>query len=110
MFDVRTEPDALAELALFGRDPANYRTQRQVAAAGGTRPVCVDEATAAGFLAYLAQHGRTDRYRLDVRHSLAQWASALAGRDLRQFPHPDDSLRRCAPSMAELGQPGVVVV
>jgi len=82
--DVRTESDALAELALFERDPANYRTRRQVAAAEGTGSVCVDEATAAGFLAYLVQHGRTERYRVDVRHSLAEWAGALAGRDLRQ--------------------------
>ena len=82
--DVRTERDALAELALFERDPANYRTRRQVAAAEGTGTVCVDAATAAGFLAHLAQHGRTERYLVDVRHSLAQWADALAGRDLRQ--------------------------
>src|SRR3954466_12338161 len=66
--DVRTEPDALAELALFERDPTSYRTKRQAATADGSGPVRVDEATVAGFLAQLAQRGRTERYRLDVRH------------------------------------------
>jgi integrase len=81
--DVHAEADALVELALFERDPAGYRTKRQVAVADGAAPVRLDEAAVTVFLEYLAQRGRTRKYRMDCRYSLAEWAGALAGRDLR---------------------------
>src|SRR6185295_10255927 len=82
--DVLTERDALAELALFDRDPGAYRTKRQAAAAEGVGPVCVDDVSVASFLEYLTERACTEKYRGDVRYSLAEWAEALAGRDLRR--------------------------
>src|SRR5690349_3424647 len=63
--DVHAEADALVELALFERDPAAYRTKRQVAVADGAAPVRLDEAAVTGFLEHLAQRGRTRKYRMD---------------------------------------------
>src|SRR6185295_2658596 len=82
--EAKSETEALAELALFDRNPLAYRTRRQLALAQvDDAPVRCDQVTVAAFLAHLEREGRVKRYRHDVRNYLAQWAGKLAGRDLR---------------------------
>ena len=88
--DVRTEREALAELALFERDPLAYRTRKQqrrerAADAGGIR---LDAATVAAFST--DARAKVERGELSeghVRHTLQPyllaWAEALGGRELR---------------------------
>lgn len=77
---VASESAALAELALFERDPANYRRQGEDPDAA---PVVVDVDTVIAFLEHQRLAGRVLRYRQDARHYLADWSEDLAGRDLR---------------------------
>ncbi|MCY1077403.1 site-specific integrase [Archangium lansingense] len=88
--DVRTERDALAELALFERDPLAYRTRKQqrrerTADAGGLR---LDPPTLAAFSADArAKVARGELSEGHVRHTLQPyllaWAEALGRRELR---------------------------
>jgi integrase len=88
--DVRTERDALAELALFERDPLAYRTRKQqrqerAADAGGLR---LDAATLEAFSTDArAKVARGELSESHVRHTLQPyllaWAAALSGRELR---------------------------
>ncbi|HYO68860.1 MAG TPA: hypothetical protein VEU33_22535 [Archangium sp.] len=87
---VGNEKDALAELALFRRDPAACVARAQEAKAAeettpGNAPVLLDLPTVERFLGYLKSQGRTERHRKNVLHSLAQWAEVLYGKDLRQL-------------------------
>jgi integrase len=82
------ENDALAELALFKRDPAAYvaRTQGGTPEGGAVSknaPVVMDLPTVERFLDHLKHQGRTERHRKNVRNYLAQWAEALFEKDLR---------------------------
>ncbi len=84
------EKDALAELALFRRDPAAYVARAQEAKAAeettpGNAPVLLDLPTVERFLGYLKSQGRTERHRKNVLHYLAHWAEVLYGKDLRQL-------------------------
>ncbi len=88
--DVRTEREALAELALFERDPGAYRTRKQqrkerAADAGGIR---LDAATVAAFSTDArAKVALGELSEGHVRHTLQPyllaWAEALGGRELR---------------------------
>jgi hypothetical protein len=80
----RNESDALAELALFDRDPDAYLTKAEAAEKAAAEAMLMEPELVARFLAHLKAEGRTERYRLNVRTYLAQWAEALAGRDLRE--------------------------
>lgn len=77
------EREALAELALFERDPASYATKTEQEAKVQAEIVRLDVETIARFLAYLEKEGRTKDYRKDARAYLAQWAQVLHGRELR---------------------------
>jgi len=84
------EKDALAELALFRRDPAAYVARAQEAKAAeettpGNAPVLLDLPTVERFLGYLKSQGRTERHRKNALHYLAQWAEVLYGKDLRKL-------------------------
>ncbi len=84
------EKDALAELALFRRDPAAYVARAQEAKATeettpGNAPVLLDLPTVERFLGYLKRQGRTEGHRKNVLHYLAQWDEVLYGKDLRQL-------------------------
>ncbi len=81
--EARNESEALAELALFDRDPDAYLTKSQAARKAADEAVLMEAELVARFLAYLKAEGRTERYRRNMRTYLAQWAEALAGRDLR---------------------------
>jgi len=81
--EVGSEREALAELALFERDPEGYLTRQNAAAERRRSEVRVDAESVARFLAWLRTNGRTERYRVNTRNYLAQWARVLAGRDLR---------------------------
>ncbi|MCP3137535.1 site-specific integrase [Pyxidicoccus xibeiensis] len=88
--DVRTEREALAELALFERDPAGYQTRKQqrrerAADTGGMR---LDAAALGEF--FTDARAKVARGELSVgyvRHALQPyliaWAEALGGRELR---------------------------
>ncbi|WP_201756499.1 site-specific integrase [Corallococcus silvisoli] len=80
--DAASEREALAELALWERNPDGYRTRRQSAA--DDAPVRIDEEALSGLMAHLTEKGRSKDYRRDVRNYLAAWAEALGGRDLRK--------------------------
>ncbi len=75
--------EALAELALFDRDPEGYRTRRSQAAQRAAEEVHLSPEHAKGFLDHLAREGRTESYRRGCKTYLAAWAEALEGRDLR---------------------------
>lgn len=77
------ERQALAELALFDRDPEAYLTRQEAGERAAAAAVFIDDERVGRFLAWLRANGRTERYRRNVRSYLAQWARALAGRDLR---------------------------
>lgn len=82
--DVRDEQGALAELALFNRDPLHYQTLRaQALAAAGD--VAVTLAAVPEFLAWAATQGYSTRYvRYRLQPCLAEWGDALQRRDLRK--------------------------
>lgn len=81
--EARNETEALAALALFDRDPDAYLTKSQAAWMATDEAVLMEAELVARFLAYFKAEGRTERYRRNMRTYLAQWAEALAGRDLR---------------------------
>jgi integrase len=81
--DVGTKREALAELALFERDPDAYTTRVADAGLRASEVVRMEAALVGRFLEYLAREQRTERYRKNTRYYLSQWAEALAGRDLR---------------------------
>ncbi|WP_257455632.1 tyrosine-type recombinase/integrase [Archangium lipolyticum] len=81
--EVGSERAALAELALFDRDPVGYRAQVQSAGAPQGSAVFLDAETVQGFLLHLASKERSGGYRRDARTYLSQWAEVLARRDLR---------------------------
>jgi integrase len=96
--DVRTEREALAELALFERDPLAYRTRKQQrqekAGSGGLR---LDAPTLEAFSSDArAKVARGELSESHVRHTLQPyllaWAAALNGRELRTVTLAD--LRR----------------
>jgi integrase len=80
----RNESDALAELALFDRDPDAYLTKAEAAEKAASEAVLMGPELVARFLAHLKAEGRTERYRRNVRTYLAKWAEVLAGQDLRE--------------------------
>lgn len=79
----RNESDALAELALFDRDPDAYLTKAEAAEKAASKAVLLGPELVACFLAHLQAEGLTGRYRRNVRTYLARWAEVLAGQDLR---------------------------
>lgn len=85
---VGNEKDALAELALFKRDPDAYLAQAQASRPVGedtskNAPLLIDLPLVERFLDHLKREGRTERHRKNVRTYLAQWAEALYEKDLR---------------------------
>ncbi len=88
--DVRSDAAALAELALFERDPVAYQTKAdaQVADTNAPEPRLTPD-TLKAFLKYLKAEGsperrpRTERYRKNVKAYLTWWDTKLKGRDLR---------------------------
>lgn len=81
--DVGSVREALAELALFDRDPEGYRTRRREAEQRAQEEVRLTPEHAKGFLDHLAREGRTESYRKGCKSYLAAWAEKLEGRDLR---------------------------
>ncbi|RKH20143.1 hypothetical protein D7X74_04920 [Corallococcus sp. CA047B] len=93
--DVRSEAEALAELAAFRRNPAAYRTasqerqdEAQQAQEDAAQAVFLDEDRARRFLQHLKASGRSDEYLKSTRSYLAAWATALADKDLRAVTGP----------------------
>jgi len=84
--------EALAELALFDRDPEGYTSRRDAATREAATAVRLGSEPVGRFLAHLRAGGRTERYRRNVRSYLAQWTRALGDRDLRTLTLQD--LRR----------------
>lgn len=82
---VESEGAALAELALFDRDPAAYLAKDDE----DRGRVLLDADALAGLLRHLAAEGRTIAYRKNVRLYAAQWIAALDGRDLRKVTLAD---------------------
>lgn len=81
--DVHSERDALAELALFERDPNGYRTRRQVAAVDPGAAI-LDGPILEAFLRHAEAQGLTEDYRKHILGTyLAEWGVALKRRDLR---------------------------
>ncbi|WP_223744989.1 site-specific integrase [Corallococcus sp. AS-1-12] len=89
---VASEREALAELALFERDPLAYKTRKQAALSAAEAAVrAASEAVVLtpdvqrDFLTHARKEGLTEEY---VEHILgnylAHWGAALAGRDLRE--------------------------
>lgn len=81
--EVGTEKEALAELALFERDPEAYLTRAQAKERRAAEAVYIGAENVGRFLEHLKALNRTERYRKNVRTYLAAWAEPLADRDLR---------------------------
>ena len=75
--DVSNEQDALAELALFDRDPAAYQTKTAEKSRPRAEAVTIDGPSAGRFLEFLRSESRTERYRGNVQHYLASWGKVL---------------------------------
>lgn len=69
--EARNETEALAELALFDRDPDAYLTKSQAARKVADEAVTRDAELVGRFLAHLKAEGRTERYRRNMRTYLA---------------------------------------
>ncbi|MBS2028772.1 MAG: site-specific integrase [Deltaproteobacteria bacterium] len=86
---VASEREALAELALFERDPAGYRGQLEIQASAvrRTSAITLDEELVGKFLAHLRGESggepRSDLYIINVATSLDWWDVKLQGRELR---------------------------
>src|SRR6266851_4731933 len=80
------EHDALAELALFDRDPASYQTKTVEKSRPPSAAVTIDGPSVGRFLEFLRSESRTERYRRNVQHYLASWGKFYAGRDIRAVP------------------------
>ncbi|MCK8501562.1 tyrosine-type recombinase/integrase [Myxococcus fulvus] len=81
--DVSSEREALAELALFERDPVAYRTrgQAKATAPGAAR---IEPETLEAFLKHAIEQGLTPAYVKDILGTyLTAWGAVLKGRDLR---------------------------
>ncbi|WP_246137119.1 site-specific integrase [Myxococcus llanfairpwllgwyngyllgogerychwyrndrobwllllantysiliogogogochensis] len=86
--DVSIEREALAELALFERDPAGYKTKKQSAAEASAKTakkgVALDVPNFEAFIRHVKNEGLTDNYRRYVLTPyLTAWGVALAERQLR---------------------------
>ncbi|MCK8502805.1 hypothetical protein [Myxococcus fulvus] len=93
---VHTEREALAELALFERDPAGYRTRKELARERATRPrgLRLDATNVEAFLTNArlrAERGEISKGH--VRHALEPylfaWSSVLGSRELRSLSLAD---------------------
>ncbi len=82
--DVTSEKDALAELALFDRDPVKYVTPTEEAREAGVGAIVVNADTTAQVLAHLKKNDRDKRYVASVIKYLATWGEDLEGKDLRK--------------------------
>jgi integrase len=87
--DVAGEREALAELALFERDPQAYLTRAQTKERRAAEAVQMTAENVKRFLDHLKTQQRTEKYRRNVRSYLAEWAVPLAGRDLRALSLQD---------------------
>lgn len=83
--DAKTKEDALAELALFSRDPEKYTTRREARAVAAADAVVVEAATVDRVAAHLQREGRSSRYIKNVISYLGHWAEDLGGADLRRL-------------------------
>lgn len=94
---VRSEPEALAELALFERDPLGYKTRQEAATErirGRADAFALDADSLKEFLAHadarVKKGDLTDQYVKQILGPyLNQWAKALHGRDLRKVELQD---------------------
>lgn len=88
--DVRTENEALTQLALFESAPAEFRTRKQRAAdtVGSASGTCLDDVVLKLFLADAdarVTKGELSRQYVDTLDSyLTAWARVLGGRELRK--------------------------
>lgn len=80
---VNSENDALAELALFDRDPGKYATAREQAQEARAGALVVNEDSIRQVVKHLRKLDRNPDYVSAVTRYLAQWAEDLAGADLR---------------------------
>jgi len=84
--DVSNEQEALAELALFERDPGAYQTKTEEKSRPPCEVVTIDGPRVGRFLDFLRNEERTERYRRNIQHYLATWGKFYAGRDIRSVP------------------------
>jgi len=84
--DVSNEQEALAELALFERDPGAYQTKTEEKSRPPCEVVTIDGPRVGRFLEFLRNEERTERYRRNIQHYLATWGKFYAGRDIRSVP------------------------
>jgi integrase len=82
---VGDEREALAELALFERDPEAYLTRAQANERRAAEAVYLSAENVGRFLAHLEAQQRTPKYRKNVKAYLRDWAGPLEGRDLRSL-------------------------
>lgn len=93
--DVASETEALAELALFLRDPVAYertaaKAKEEARKAAVERDQLLIDAELVGrFLKHLQQKERSPKYVEDTKRYLATWAAQLGERDLRQLELKD---------------------
>jgi integrase len=79
-----SEPEAMAELALFTRDPNAYRSKREADSAGD---VTIDDVTLKPFMLECERRDLNIEYRTYVlKKYLTEWGTALNGKDLRRLP------------------------
>lgn len=81
--DAASEREALADLALFERDPAGFLTRSQAAAESAAGVVVINNDRIGRFLKHLEEADRSRNYRRNVLTYLRWWRDVLKGRDLR---------------------------
>lgn len=113
--DVASEREALAELALFLRDPAAYETasaakakQEAHKAAVERDKLLLDAELVGRFLKHLKGKERSAKYVDDTKRYLATWAEHLGERDLRQLELKD--LKRALDNMEGARQQRIAAI
>ncbi len=104
------EEEALAELALFERDPAAYRTRSEqlasrdaAAASKMAGALLLDEDAITAFLNAKLEQDTTKNHVKNLAFYLSQWSEFYAGRDIRTVPRSEltDWIRRTTPAITE---------
>lgn len=84
--DVHSERDAMAELALWERDPDGYRKKSEL---GDGRAARLDDASLAAFLAYCVKQDLSKGYRKDLKRYLTEWGERIGGRPFARMKLAD---------------------
>jgi len=81
--DATSEREALADLALFERNPPDFKTRAEAKSEAESGTIRINNELIARFIKHLDDKERSRGYRVNVLHYLRWWRDELASRDIR---------------------------